>query len=229
MIMNSILIFSLLFQLACSHATKLEYGGGYQYPDLFASAKGPERETIQREFARKINCNMKPTGTKVFGFICMDVDSEDAINAYRIYAEEIKDLTGMFAIQYAPYHGGHRKIIWVKNKSGINIPVVTARYSLWRDLDYEDGGNVKEIATAINKGIENRTETMDYTIVHAWSIFENPANTGENAGGMKPVKWCINLLDEKIKIVSPEELLWRIRMKHNKKETHNVINHHEIQ
>jgi hypothetical protein len=205
------------------HTTVIEYGGGYQYPDMFAAERGADQEEIHRGFARKINIHMKRTGTKVFGFICMDVTSEDAIEAYRIYAEEMEDLTGMFAVQYAPYHGGYGDVIWVKNREGIEIPVVTARYSLWQDLAYAGGGDVTQVSDAINAGIRDREESMDWTVVHAWSNFENPAQPGERAKGIMPVKWCIDKLDEKIKIVSPEELLWRIRMKHNPEQTVEVI------
>lgn len=203
--------------------TVIEYGGGYQYPDLFAMERGEEQEAIQKAFAQKVNLNMKRTGSKVFGFICMDVNSEAAINAYRIYAEEIEDLTGMFAVQYEPYHGGYGEVIWVKNKKGIEIPVVTAKYSLWKGLDYMGGGNVEEVSMAINNHVEGKDESMDWTIVHAWSTFENPANPGEMRKGLDPTKWCIEQLDEKIKVVSPEELLWRIRMKHNKAQTSELI------
>lgn len=206
------------------NTTVIEYGGGYQYPDVFAVEKGAQREKIQREFARKVNVNMKRTGTKVFGFICMDIDSEDALLAYKIYAEEIEDLTGMIAIQYAPYHGGHGKVMWVKNKNGVEIPVVAARYSLWKNLNVKGGGDVTKIASVINQSVKNEPETMDFTIIHAWSTFENPANPQESGGGMLPVKWLVNRLDDKVKIVSPEELLWRIRMKHNKEETLKSIN-----
>ncbi len=205
------------------HTTVIEYGGGYQYPDLFAVEKGADREMIQREFARKINAQMKRTGTKVFGFICMDVSSEDAIEAYRIYAEEMEDLTGMFAVQYAPYHGGYGKVIWVKNREGMEIPVVTARYSLWQGLRYEGGGDVVQVSGAINEGIRSKDESMDWTVVHAWSRFENPSQSEEKGRGLSPVKWCIDRLDKKIIIVSPEELLWRIRMKHNKEQTVKAI------
>ena len=57
---------------------------------------------------------MQRTGAKVFGFICIDVNSTQAMEAYQIFAEEIKELVGMYAVQYASYHGGHGKILWVK-------------------------------------------------------------------------------------------------------------------
>lgn len=206
-----------------SGTTIIEYGGGYQYPDFYAEATGDKKEAILREFAKKINFNMKRTGTKVFGFICIDVSSSQAMDAYQIFAEEIEELVGMFAVQYAPYHGGHGRIFWVKNKSGVNIPIVTAQYSLWQGLGYEGGGDIDKIANYINTNMQENNETMGWTIVHAWSKFENPGAPDSFESGLGPVNWCINQLSDEIKIVSPEELLWRIRMKNHKEETMRII------
>jgi len=46
---------------------------------------------------------------------------------------------------------------------------------------------------------------------------------GESASGVQPVSWCIDRSDKKIKVVSPKDLLWRVRMKHNREETLNTI------
>ncbi len=206
------------------HTTVIEYGpGGYQFPDIFGKDTD-DQEAVQRLFAQKINRHMQRTGTTVLGFIGVDIRSEDAIDAYQIYAEEIENLTGMLGVQYAPYHGGQGDVIWVENKQGIEIPVVTARYSLWKDLDFDErGGNVQKVANVINSDVDGKTDVMDWTIVHAWSDFENPANRNETAGGVDPISWTIEQMNEEINIVSPDELLWRIRMKHNKEQTLDII------
>lgn len=209
--------------------TIIEYGGGYQYPDLFASELGENADQLHREFAKKINVHMKRTGTRVFGFIVMDIDCENALKAYQIYAEEIKDIVGMFAVQYAPYHGGEGEVFWVKNSKGIDIPVVTARYSLWKDLKMipERAGTPTTLPEKINKDVEAnqnaQKKTYDWTSVHAWSIFQNPEDSTEVNVGVTPVKWCAEKLLPTIKIVSPEELLWRLRMEHDPKQTKNAI------
>jgi hypothetical protein len=204
--------------------TIIEYGpGGYQFPDIFGEKRKNQKE-VQRQFAQKINRHMQRTGTTVLGFIGVDIRSQDAIEAYQIYAEEIENLTGMLGVQYAPYHGGEGDVIWVENKEGLEIPVVTARYSLWKDLDFDErGGNVKKVANVINSDVEGKTDVMNWTIVHAWSNFENPADRSEIAGGLEPISWTIEQMNEEINIVSPEELLWRIRMKNNPDQTISVI------
>lgn len=206
------------------HTTIIEYGGGYQYPDLFAIEKGTNQEAIQREFAQKVNGNMQRTGAKVFGFICTDIDSPEAIEAYKIYAEEIDDLVGMFAIQYAPYHGGNGEVFWVKNREGIEIPVVSSKFSLWQGLKGKGGGDVNKVSGAINQFTQSTEKSLSWTMVHAWSNFENPDMKNDFASGVEPIAWCIKKLEKEIIIVSPEELLWRIRWSHDQEATMSAIN-----
>jgi len=204
--------------------TVMEYGpGGYLYPDKFAIRR-ENQEEIQREFARILNRHMQRTGTTVIGFIGIDIRSQESIDAYEIYAEEIENLTGMFGVEYEPYHGGEGDIIWVQNRQGHEIPVITARYSLWADHGYDHrGGEVGMVADAINQDAVNEEQVMDWTIVHAWSYFENPSDPNEVERGLYPMKWTINHLNDDIHIVSPEELLWRVRMKNNQQQTMDAI------
>lgn len=210
----------------------IEYGGGYHYPDLFASKRGEDAPVITREFVKKVNVHMKRTGTKVFGFIVHDLDSKEAMDAYQIYVEELEDIAGIIAVQYAPYHGGLGDIYWFKNKKGIEIPIVTATYSMWKDLhmmeDY--AGNPKTLPAKINRDVEKNIlenkNTYSWTSVHAWSKFHNPSypnNPNELATGVSPVKWTSEKLMDEVKVVSIEELLWRIRMEHNPEETKKLI------
>jgi hypothetical protein len=194
------------------HTTVIEYGpGGYHFPDKFAD-KRDNKEEIRREFARKMNHNLEKTGVNVIGFISDNVTSPEAVEAYKILAEEIEGLAGMIAVDFAPYHGGGGKVIWVENQKGDEIPVVTARYSLWKDLGGFRAGDPEQVAGAINEDAANAdSPTMDWTAVHAWSEFENPENSAHKAQGMLPVRWTIDLLDDGINVVSPEELIWRIR------------------
>ncbi|TLX78462.1 hypothetical protein E9993_01925 [Labilibacter sediminis] len=210
----------------------VEYGGGYQYPDLFATNRGDEAPQISRDFVKKVNVHMKRTGTKVFGFLVHDLDSKAALDAYQIYAEELEDIAGIIAVQYAPYQGGLGDVYWFKNKKGIEIPVVTAKYSMWKDLkmmeDY--AGNPKTLPAKINRDVEKDKaegkKSFSWTAVHAWSKFHNPAypnNPDELAAGVAPVKWTTEKMLQDINVVSIEELLWRIRMQHNPEQTKALI------
>jgi hypothetical protein len=213
----------------------VEYGGGYYYPDLFAKAR-PNPDELLRAYAAMINVQMKKTGTKVFGFICRDASGEAALNAYKIYAGEIEDLTGMIAVQYSPYNGGYGKVFWVKNKKGIEIPVVTAKYQLWAHLAKKGSGNPAAVAGWINADnlqSSGGNRQLNWTIVHAWSRFNrSPINgtitdadkkDGNGERGVTPVKWTKDLINKGTKVVAIEELLWRIRMQHNAADTRKAI------
>src|SRR5690606_33582339 len=77
----------------------------------------------------------------------------------------------------------------------------------------------------------------DWVIAHVWSFFKKSAGNGENAenlpqenasarGGVRgytPVLWCAERLPEDIRVVSPEEMIWRIRMKHDPAGTKKLI------
>jgi len=211
----------------------VEYGGGYYYPDLFG-IKHPDAEKLLRQLAQKISVRMKATGVKVFGFICKDLYSEAAKKAYQIFAEEIDPLIGMIAVQYAPYNGGHGDILWVKNKKGEAIPVVTAKYQIWANLNMKGSGNPSEINRFINHdGTNHEKSSFGWTIVHAWSNFRKDANnelvdckskTFDSERGVTPLKWSKGILNKDVGLVTIDELLWRIRMEHYPDQTKRIIN-----
>lgn len=206
----------------------IEYGGGYQYPDQFAINR-PNRPELLRRFAKRLNMQMNHLGIKVFGFICKDVNSKAALEAYQIYAEEMTDITGMIAVQYYPYELSG-EIIWVSNKKGVDIPVVAARYSLWDDVDANRPrcGTPEYVASLINRDYviqaAKKEQFLSWTIVHAWSDFSNTSPlTQQPSVGFNPVQTSSQMLVKKIKKVSTNELLWRIRMKYRPEQTKAIL------
>lgn len=207
----------------------VEYGGGYQYPDYFASGRA-NREELQRKFARLVNSHMKRTGVKVFGFICRNVFSEESRKAFQIYAEEMDGIVGMIAVQYNPYNGGKGEIIWVKNRKGVEIPVVTSSYSIWAKLKTTGQKNPQIVADSINakasQAINLGIPTYGWTMTHAWSYFNkavdgsiSDSQAGSGVRGYDPTLWCVERLNSNVKVVSVEEMIWRIRHQYNPSET----------
>ncbi|WP_300698086.1 GxGYxYP domain-containing protein [Bacteroides sp.] len=207
----------------------IEYGGGYQYPDLFA-IKRPNRSELLREFAQRINFHLNQIGIKIFGFICRDVMSKNSQEAFQIYAEELTGITGMLAVQYFPYELGEN-ILWYKNNKGIDIPVVTASYSLWDEVHKGRPycGTPEYVASLINRDVisleSKKDNALSWTIVHAWSDFKRSSRITElPAVGMNPIIATEKLLLNQIKTISINELLWRIRMKyHPTQKTNNKL------
>lgn len=202
------------------NSSVIEYGGGYQYPDQFAINR-PNREELLTEFARRMDWHFKRLNIKVFGFICKDVFSKEARQAYEIYAREIKGLTGMMAIQYCPYNMGG-DMIWVKNDKEIEIPVVTAKFSIWSGLfDNPLCGAPDYIASLINRDAakaatqKNSDMPLSWTIIHAWSDFSRTTCSEEQSiKGYYASRMANQLLSQQVKSISFNELLWRIREQH---------------
>lgn len=202
------------------NSSVIEYGGGYQYPDEFAKNR-PNRVELLTEFARRINWHFQKLNIKIFGFICKDVFSKEARQAYEIYAREIEGMTGMIAIQYNPYNMGG-DIVWVKNKENIEIPIVTAKFSIWSGLFHNPlCGGPDYVASLINRDAakaakqKEKKHPLSWTIIHAWSDFSNTANaTDLPIKGYNASKASNHLLSPQVKNVSMNELLWRIRARH---------------
>ncbi len=232
-----------LAETAPAGSSVFEHGGGYYYPDQLAKNR-PNRPQILRLHARRMSNLFARNGCNMLSFICSKVESPEAMEAYEIYAKEIDGLAGMIAIQYAPYDGGNGKIFWVKNADGVEIPVVTVKFSIWNNAPWPRGGTPAKVANLINLHAQTLEEyghpSYSVTAVHAWSRFqqaEGASDIAENVPrigktdeqepggelGLGPVQWCIGRLDPMVKVVSPEELFWRLRMEHNPRQTNAAI------
>ena len=142
----------------------------------------------------------------------------------------------MIVLQYYPYEGGNGKVFWVKNSDGIEIPVVTAKFALWANLDNERAGTPTRLARIVNETAENARANGEllqaWSVVHAWSGFKNTGDEQtenstygdpNSSAGVTPIGWCAQKLSDDIKVVNPEELLWRIRMRHDPQQTTRAI------
>lgn len=213
------------------NATLAEYSGGYQYPDIFGRGL-PDRWEALRRYARMTGRHMRRTGVRVLHLMMLGaIDSPEAMRAYAIYAEEIDSLTGIVAIQYNPYHAGRGAVYWVKDRHGVEVPVVTARYSLWGKIDRDGFGGPDRIAERIDADAA-AGDALGWTVVHAWSrytqrsdgTFVDAADDDPAAGrGVTAVAWCADRIAPATRIVSLEELLWRIRMRHDPATTRRLI------
>lgn len=207
----------------------VEYGGGYLYPDLFGRSR-PHPDSVLRAYARILNRRMERIGASVLGIICRNLASAETKEACSIFAEEINGLTGIIAVQYSPYNGGDGKITWYKNREGISIPVVAAKYQLWANQKRKGSGGPADIAQLMNR--DTAGVSFNWTIVHAWSRFEKTAEDsirdipkGDKNGerGVTPVAWTAARLQPANVVIPIEELLWRIRMNYSETETKKAI------
>ena len=189
---------------------------------------------------------MKKNNTRIIGFNVSKLDSADALKAYEVIARQTDGLLAILVFQYDAYEAGAGKTFWVKDRNGLEVPVVSARYSIWNHLNHRPrAGTPAKVAREIRQSVENAPQDelprYDWVIVHAWSWFKQAPGNDENAEDMMPqapreeavakggqsiyapVTWCAGRLPANIRTVSPEELIWRIRMKHNPEQTKKLI------
>ncbi len=219
----------------------IEWGGGYYYPDLFG-LKRSNRWELLAQHARRTREWMRRNNTRIIGFNMAKVDSPDALKSYEVFARETEGLLAIFVFQYDPYEGGAGKTFWVKDKAGIDVPVISARYSLWEHANKRPhAGTPARVARLIQETVASTPSAegprFDWVIDHVWSFFRKAPGSEEDAenmpqegadarGGVRgytPVVWCAERLPKDIRVVSPEELVWRIRMKHNPEQTKQVL------
>jgi hypothetical protein len=225
---------------ATTNDSFIEWGGGYYYPDHFARDRKDRWELLGRQAARTWNL-MKKSNTRMIGFNVTKFDSPDALKSYEVFAGQTDALLGILVFQYAPYEAGAGKMFWVKDRNGVEIPVISARYSIWEHANNRvRAGTPAKVARAIRTTVEterNQRPRYDWVICHAWSYFKKAIGDDDQAEeldqatavakggerGYAPVTWCAARLPKSIKVVRPEELIWRIRMQHNEVQTKQVL------
>lgn len=227
---------SLLAETAPSQTSVILFGGGYFYPDLFATHFAPERRReLLAQHARRVGWHMRQTNCRTLLFICMELDSPAALDAYDIFAREIEGLAGMFIMKYSPYEAGEGRVFWTRNRRGEAIPVVSCSYALWANIPFPRSGTPERIAGMINDSVKagsfGGAEKCEWAVIHAWSNFPAAGDrvvTGHTApgpngaeaeskaviGGLSAAGRCVERLDKTIRVVSPEEMIWRLRARH---------------
>jgi hypothetical protein len=108
----------------------IEWGGGYYYPDLFG-LKRPNRWELLAQHAQSTWALMKKNNTRIIGFNLSKLDSPDALKAYEVIARQTDGLLAILVFQYDPYEAGAGRTFWVKDRNGVEVPVISARYSIW--------------------------------------------------------------------------------------------------
>jgi hypothetical protein len=224
----------------CANDSFIEWGGGYYYPDRFGLARRNRWELLARQ-ARRTWALMKKTGLRIVGFNVSQFDSPDALKAYEVLAGQTDRLLAILVFQYSPYEAGMGKTFWVKDRNGVELPVITARYSIWEHQNSRPrSGTPAKVAREIRQTVETTPQEQlpryDWVITHAWSYFKQAPGADENAedipqenaatqGGVRgysPVTWCADRLQPGLRVISPEEMVWRIRMQHNPSQTEGL-------
>jgi hypothetical protein len=202
--------------------------GGYIYIDAYGSKKNTQ--TYLADLSSKISANMRQHRLKVLGLFTNDCKSSNAKVAYQKFIEANNQLEGIIVVQYVPYNGGSGEVYWYKNSDGIEIPVITVRYTIWNFGANENigQGTPAFIASKIKKDLP------DFSLIdiHAWSTFADIGSSDDLLGetskgtvyGAGAAVLCQKRLPSNVKCVSLQELIWRMRMKHRPDQTKNILN-----
>lgn len=206
------------YETRTSKDSFIEWGGGYYYPDRFGMDR-PNRWQLLAEHARRTWALMRQTGTRMIGFNVHRFDSADARKAYEVLAAQTDGLLGILVFQYAPYEAGAGAVYWVKDRAGREIPVITARYSIWENSNNRPrAGTPAKIAREIQ---DAKSPPFQWTICHAWSHFRSSPGSDESAEnldqskataanstrGYLPAVWCAERINPPVNVTSPEEMI----------------------
>ena len=208
------------------------FGGGYYYSDDFGQSKN--RKDVLQSLAQKVGAHMRQHGIKILEQIAHDPKSVAAKEAYQAFVDANSQLEGIVAIQYAPsYAAGGGEIMWVTNKEGFDIPIITVRYSIWNfgQQNMQRDGSPTFVAHKLKA--EPASTKFSAVIVHAWSSFNDTGvsedESAENASGgtfrgASAAEMCARRLDDKYEVVNMQEMIWRIRMQHSPEQTKKYLN-----
>ena len=223
----------------------IEWGGGYYYPDRFGRLRNNRWELLALQ-ARRTWELMKKTNERIIGFNFSSVSSPEAHEACEVFAGQTDGLLAILTFQYSAYEAGAGKTFWVRDRNGTEVPVITARYAIWEHANTrERAGTPAKVAREIGQTVEKTPPAQlpryDWIVTHVWSYFKHAPGTDENAenmaqesaaaqGGVRgysPAIWCAKRLPASVRVISPEELAWRIRMRHNPSQTKKLVSQFE--
>lgn len=190
-----------------------EFSGGYFFPEYFGQRR--DEADLLRQYARRLSPFLEASGIRIFHFMVVDVASPEAMESYRIFAEELVGIEAMTVTQYVPYEGGRGDIYWIDNGRGDEIPVLTAAYALWEGRKDDHRGDPHHLAEMIKqqyRALGSDAETSEkfrWVVIHAWSHF--PDARGNMRRGVEPVWDAIDLVREEVDVVTLQELVHRVR------------------
>lgn len=225
--------FEKIMNLQSKKSTLIEsFGGGYYYSDDFGI--NGNRKELLKGLAEKVGAHMRQHRIKILEQIAHDPKSDAAKESYQAFVDANSQLEGIVAIQYAPsYAAGGGEIIWVTNKEGYDIPVVTVRYSIWNMGNYnaDRDGTPTYVANKLNS--ESEDSKFSAVIVHAWSTFKDTGistdelaenELGGEVRGASAAEMCARRLKDNYEVVNMQELIWRIRKYYRPEQTEKYLN-----
>ena len=176
------------------------FGGGYFYADTYA------QKTKEAQALAKFIQDVRGRGTNV----CLDAHGwlSQTITSNGEYSVLARTFASRFpGNTYAN----------CTNSQGYDIPVITARYALWKGLPTSvGGGNPKEVSDKMKEREPSGAASFSLCSVHAWSDFAGNRSSDAAAS-------CLEQLPDRFQAVSAQELIWRVRMAYRPEQTRKYL------
>jgi hypothetical protein len=195
----------------------------YFFPDIYGRRLPAEqRRALLQQLGSRAERAIAASGVDILGFLVDDLNSPATRESLEVMAAAMPSLNALLVWPFHPYQGGNGSVLWIQGAKG-QIPLITCKYSLWADRKDRRAGTPAKLAREINE--DARAGGKDYqawAIVHAWSGFKEYAGPDESAengkylapgtkAGVAPTEWCVKRLDPAIQVVTPAELVRRIK------------------
>jgi hypothetical protein len=210
--------------------------GSYYFIDYLGEKKN--RQEVLWQMAQETAMQMRAANVRILATVSWDsTDSKASREGYQAMIDANDQLDAIFTIAYNPYPDSSEDIQWFSNRNGIDIPVIRTTYAIWNLGDHNDldQGTPAYIAQKLNQ----HKNQFNLICLHSWSKFRDigtsPNTLGENIPNQDDYSFgacihssgaaelCIKRLDDKFKVVSLEELVWRIRMKYRPDQTKQLL------
>lgn len=207
----------------------------YFFIDTYAVNK--DRIQTLKQLAEAEAKHMQMHGNKILGTVThYDAATPEAMEAYQIIIDANDELEGIISIQYSPYADGEGRVFWFKNKKGYDIPVVCTKYSIWNTgtINHQFEGSPAFIARKLKE--DNSKHAL--VCVHCWSMFSDQGTTTDEVAeniskenmtvhSAGAAELCTRRLGKDFQLCNTQELIWRIRMEHNPKNTKKALRNYK--
>ena len=141
---------------------------GYNYYDCFGTERG-EKGEIWDLHLKRYNKILKFLDWQYIEVMASMGTFEDT--DLSSFSENLEQVEGILWIAYSPYTLGKGKTRWIKNKSGMEIPVISAKYALWENTNMYNAGDADQMTKLIDGEIVPAGENeFSWLIAHAWSF-----------------------------------------------------------
>ena len=207
------------------------HAGGYFHPELYGKSR--DNNKALELHAERLRYFMDLTRIRILAFNFQHWESSQAMAACKIFAAKLPGLLGILAFQYDQYSAGNGAIKWVAGAGADEVPIVSCRLTLWAQTGRPRDTTPAGVAAHLNQlplaGERATPDCFSWVLAHAWSRFRRAGegapldaeekgvsqdkDAPDTSRGYEPVLWASEKLKARVKLVTVQELLLRVRLR----------------